>query len=384
MFQYFKNLFAAKSFQEGIRPLMAVMALSGINPYNYELSKSPKTSLNIPVAIYSTSLYSIYLYSAFSILIYDDIEEEYVKTSKLLKYTMTFKVILGMICLFLLAIEGFIFTKRYAVNLNNFEKVDRMIMDLGIKINYDKLFKELLLILVLMETLNLFFEVILGLIISSKLLFSSSWKLTVAIYGPGYFSEMFALFYGTCAYMVKVDINRINQELTQLCDVELTRGMGYSFQKRTHSKDSKKEMTKNDKTKMEYPVKVTKFAKRANVETNKVMINVAKAKRINMIFRVYDKICDITDGIYNALSFKILFIVTYCFISLVLNLFYVLGAATSIYFGDNSEVLISLLFGSLHQSLMNVLYVVFITSMCEQCGLRVFIQNSYLSIIVFQ
>lgn len=374
MFQYFKNLFAAKSFQEGIRPLMALMALSGVNPYNYELSKSPKTSLNIPVVIYSVSLYSVYLYSVVTLLIHNEIQLEYFNTSKLLKYTMTFKVILGFTCLILLSIEGFIFTKRYAINLNNFVKVDRMMTDLGIKIDYGKLFKESLLIVGSMETINLIFEFFIGTVISTKLLLASSWKLTITFYGPGYFSEMCLLFYGMCAYLVKIDINRINQQLAQLCDVKLTRGMGRNFQKRTKNEDINEDIIKTDKIKMEYPIKVTKYPIRTKLETNKVMKNIVKAKRINMIFRVYDKICDITDGLYDAYSFKILFIVTYCFISLVLNLFYVLGVATSMYFGDYSDLMISLFCVSLHQSLMNIVFVVFIATMCEQCGLRVIIK----------
>lgn len=369
IFKYFEHVLNARTFLEGIRPISFISAISGINPFTYDLSKSPKTRMNIPLVMYSFWLYCFYAYAVVKALAQED-QVYFFERSQFLKYTFTFKIVLGVICTFSLIIEGFVFINRYAVNLYNFVRVDEMMIDLGTKIDYKILFKESLFVVAVTQIINISFEVIIAAVVSQKLL-ESSWKMTIALYGPGYFSEMSLIFYGMCAYLVKVDIDRINKHLAQLCDVKLIRGMGYNCHKRVASKGANEEI-KILKTKMALPVKQSKLATRSKVqETNKVMKDMARTKRINAILRVYDKICDITDGLYDAYSFKVLIIVTYCFISLVLNMFYILGVVTYIYFGDYSDVLISLFCMSLHQGIMNFVFVVIISTTCEQCILRV-------------
>lgn len=374
--QYFENVFNAKTFLEGLRPISFISAISGIHIFTYDLKKCPKSHTNIPLVMYSLCWYSIFVYCTVKVLGHDD-QVQFFKTSQLLKHTFIFKIILGMICASSLVIEGFICSNRYAVNLYNFVNIDKMMIELGIKIDYRILFKESLFVVVATQAINIAFEVAIRVVVSEQLI-KSSWKLNVAVYGPGYFSEMNLLFYGMYAYQVKVNIDRINKQLAELCDVKLIRGMGYSCYKRAANEDTKSEI-KKIKSNMAFTVKMSKLATRTILpETNKVMKNMARTKKINAILRVYDKICDMTDGLYEAYSFKVLIIIAFCFISLVLNLFYVLGVVTYIYYGDYSNVLISLFWTSLHQGIMNIVFVLFITTTCEQCILRVIIEISLL------
>lgn len=368
MIKYINNIFTAKSIQEGLRPISIIATLSGIKPFNYIPSKTPKSTIHFPKMIYLIGVHCIYFYCVHIILFQCDFQDDQSNTTTILSYPLSIKVILGGICLTLLAVESFFNINRYAVNWYNLEKVDTMMIELGIEINYTALLKESLFVVVTMEFINIVFQFIIALFVSDKL-FKPSWKIGVALYGPGYISEMYLLFYGMCAYLVKVNIDRINQQLAKLCDYKLVRGMGHTYQK-SRDEDNNGEL-KNHGTMIKYPIKITKYTAKAKEETNTVMKNMARARKINTIFQIYDKICDITDGMYNAYSFKILVIVTYCFISLVLNLFYVMGVVTSIYLGKYSDVLMSLFFMSLHQGLMNVLFVMFVTTMCEQCRLRV-------------
>lgn len=368
--EYLKNIVNAKTLQEGLRPISIISAISGINPFTYDLSKTPKSHYNIPIFIYSICFYGIYVYSF--VKVFDHVDKDpYFKKSLLLQYTFKFKIVLGLICLSTLIIEGFTFPNRYAVNLYNFVMVDKMIINLGSNIDYRILFKESVFIVVATQVINLVFEVTIAIVASESLL-RSSWKLTTALYGPGYVSEMSLLFYGMFVYLVKVDIDRINKHLAQLCDVKLIRGMGYNYCNKPDASEDEREI-KNLKTTMAFKVKMSKLVTTKLQETNKVMMNMAKTKRINEIVRIYDKICDITDGMYEAFSFKVLVIVTFCFISLVLNLFYVLSVVTYIFYGDYTDVLISFFCMSMHQGIMNMLFMVFICTACERCILRVII-----------
>lgn len=344
---YVKEIFSASNFVEALVPVKILGLCFGVMPFDFILEGGHiRAVINIPSGVVALAGFMGYLYCIWKILIFEEMKKNVESKFAIIQSVSNFFcIVLGIIAMVFIFFSVFASGHADAKTMELLTEIDEIFDELNEKKDFSnikmKTIGRLALFYVTQITLvsvNLYFM--------STLMLYTSHEMGIAVYAPGFISCTILIIFRTYVNLLNENTAVLNRLLRNT-------------------------LTRHDESNSELSSKALKRVVLKEPLYNIYLKSQDNSKRLKVLFKINDKICDCAENINRAYGFRNLIVITLAF---VCDVFYVFNALATIVSSTGRKISkrdILFLYFSLSQLAMYTFVLYGTVHGCEECQNKV-------------